>query len=166
MAANRFTAGDGIQIEGLDQLRRSLRGAPPELRRLLGRAMKTAASVYSEDAKRSVSSAPGPGPKRSSTKRLIGASGTQKGAAVKFRSTNRGSAIAAVLGANVHPVFGRRRLQSTFRRPVWPYPHLGSGWKPEDLYGVGPVFRLVPEKVFDELTAAYVEAVDGWLRKA
>ena len=80
-----------------------------------------------------------------------------------IRSTGNRPTIAAVLGANIHPVYGRKYPMSVLSRRVW-RPHLGNAWKPEQLYGIGSVFRDVPNEVAELWFDAVTEAMEGWLR--
>lgn len=147
-------------IDGLDELRQVLRRVDRNLGREFGQANKRVASVYVNKAKPKVPSrvAGGRGLEKGVTARA-----RQRDIAMAIRSTGRRPTIAAVLGANVHPVFGRRYPMSVLSRPVW-QPHLGNRWKPEQLYGIGPVFDGVPNEVAELWFDAVRDAMEGWLR--
>lgn len=88
---------------------------------------------------------------------------TQRSAAIAFsRAKARQPLWASILGANVHPVFGRPFPVSKMKRRLW-RPHLGARWKPAQLYGAGPVIeRATQTYAADE----YLDAVVDGLRAA
>jgi hypothetical protein len=148
-------------IEGLDELRAVLRRVDRNLGRTLGQANKRAATVYADRAKVKIPNDRASG--RGLEKGIV-ARAAQRDIRMAIRSTGSRPTIAAVLGANVHPVFGRRypmRAMSGTR--PWK-PHLGSGWKPEQLYGIGPVFDDVPNEVAELWFDAVRDSLEGFLR--
>lgn len=148
------------RIVGLEDLQRTLRRADPNMARELGRANKDVASIYVSEAQPKMPRA------RAASRDLprgISARARQKDITLAVRSTKTRPSVAAVLGANTHPVFGRRFPVSRLSRPVWER-HLGDGWRPEQLYGIGEVFEGVPDKVADQWIDAFERAAEGWLR--
>lgn len=155
-------AGEPVaRIEGIDDLRRALRGIDRGLGRAIGQANKRVASVYVDRARPKI---PTNQASRTGLEKGISARARQKDIALAIRSTARRPTIAAVLGSNVHPVYGRNYPQAVFRRRVW-QPWLGNNWRPQDLYGIGPVFRDVPNEAEDLWFAAVEGAMEGWLRR-
>lgn len=130
-----------LVINGLDELRAEFRALNRKLPRAIGKAHKRMADRLLPEVQSTTRSLPSPG----GSKAKITTSGTQKKASVVFKGGKNGAAIANVLGANRHRVFGRWYPTSVLelhgsRNRVW-QPHLGNSWKPEELYGVGPVFK-------------------------
>lgn len=155
-------AGEPIaRIEGIDDLRRTLRGIDRNLGRAIGQANKKVASVYVDRARPKI---PNGQASRTGLEKGISARARQSDIALAIRSTARRPTIAAVLGANVQPVFGRKYPQAVLRRPVWE-PWLGNSWKPQQLYGIGRVFDDIPNEAEDLWFAAVQGAMQGWLRR-
>ena len=152
--------GPVAYIEGLDELRSVLRRVDRNLGRTLGQANKAAASVYANKAKPKV---PSQIAGRRGLEKGVTARARQRDIAIAIRSTSRRPTIAAVLGANIHPVFGRNYPTAVLRRPVWQR-HLGNAWRPEQLYGIGSIFRDVPNEVAELWFDAVEEAMEGWAR--
>lgn len=152
--------GAAVYIEGIDDFRRVLRNAGKLHARELGIANRKVAGVYVDKAKPKVPR------QRASHLNLaegIKATARQRDISMRLRSTIDRPLVAAVLGADTHPVFGRRRPMADLKRRVWE-PHLGQGWSPQDLYGIGNVFDDIPDEVADLWFDAIEGAADGWLR--
>ena len=147
-------------IHGLDELRRILRQGGKALPRTLGKAAKAVSLAVVEKAKPKVSSAGAPSARMASLPKGLSARGTQRFAAVSIRSTKSRPTLAAVMGVKSHPVFGRHRPLSSLSHKPW-NPWLGTTWKPEDLYGIGPAFDMSQEDMQELWFQGFMEALHG-----
>lgn len=151
--------GSAVYIEGLDEFRRVLRNAGKLHARELGIANKKVAGVYVDKAKPKV---PRQRAGHLNLAEGIKAAARQRDITMRLRSTIDRPLVAAVLGADTHPVFGRRLPMEALKRRVW-QPHLGNSWSPQDLYGIGDVFDDIPDEVAELWFEAIERAADGWL---
>lgn len=147
-----------LEIDNLDEVRDILWDIDPRLNRTMTAAFRGVAQVAKDDSQRALSSVKS----ELNLQRGVGSTARQTYAALKIRSTSDRPTIAAVLGANIHPVYGRnypaRVLQG--KRP-W-MQHLGASWQPEDLYVIGPVLTgRTMDEVVDIFWEAWTEALDG-----
>lgn len=147
-----------VRVDGLDEFRRDLGRVSPQLKRTLQVANKAIAKRAVDRVRPAVASLPSPGGNRAA--KGITARGTQKHAVVAFsRARSRQPLTATILGAHVHPVFGRPYPVAKMRRRLW-QPHLGARWSPEDLYGAGPVLvKIADEFSVDEYLEAFLDAL-------
>jgi len=150
-----------VEFENMKEFRAVLRGLDPAGARLLGRAYKQAAQPVQRAAQAKV---PNRVASRRNLDKGVRVSGSQTGGSVVIKSTPKRPTIAAVLGANVHPVFGRRYPRRVLGSGFPWRRHLGKSWRPEQLYGVGPVFENVaPQEIFDEFVRALGVELDAFL---
>lgn len=153
-----------VEIEGLDEFRRDLRRVNPALGKAIQRAHKTISTKVANEVRPAVQRLPSPGGTRAV--RGITPRATQKHAQIAFsRAQARKPLWANILGAYVHPVFGRRFPVKKMKRRIW-QPHLGSHWQPEQLYGAGPVLKhardtFAADEYLDAFTDALREAFPG-----
>lgn len=154
-----MSQGPVAYLEGLDELRAVLRRVDRNLGRTLGQANKKAATVYAD---RSKAKLPMDRASRRGLEKGIVARSAQRDIRMAIRSTRTRPTIAAVLGANVHTVFGRKYPMDVLRgERIW-QEHLGNRWQPEQLYGIGPVFQDVPREVAELWFDAVREALEGF----
>lgn len=148
-----------VEIRGIDELRRALRKISPQLSKTLQIAHKKISTEVVAKVKPAVSRLPSPG--GSKAVRGITPRATQKSAEIAFSGAARNKPLmASILGSEVHPVYGRYYAVDSMKRRLW-RPHLGNSWKPEDLYGVGPVLEEAQKTfIYDEYLDAVLEAMD------
>lgn len=136
--------GTEVRIEGLDDLRKSLRKVSPQLSKALQKAHKAIAQMAVDKIKPAVAGLPSPGGSRAVSG--ITPRATQKQATVAFSgAANKRPLKGTILGSNTHtlnwPNQRHKKVKtSSMRNRVW-QPHLGNRWQPEQLYGAGPVFQ-------------------------
>jgi len=124
-----------IEVEGLDELAKELRRIDPRLNKELQKAHKEIAADVAEKASRRVAGLAGP--RSSAAAGGIRPRAGQKKATVALLGSNP-YVRAAVMGAEVHWVFGRPIRQESMMRRVWK-PWVGNDWTAEEgLYGVSP----------------------------
>lgn len=152
-----------VEVHGLDELRKSLRRITPALSKQLQVANKTISTKLVPKLQGAVRSLPSPGGFR--TGGGIRPRATQKSATIAFLGSQATKPLqASVLGSNVHPIFGRLVPASSMSRRLW-RPHLGNSWTPEQLYGVGPIFRTTAEQFApDEYLDAVIDAIEEGFR--
>lgn len=161
----------GVRLRNMDELLAVLRRTERGLGRELGKVNQKVAATVLPDVRRAI-----PDPYKQGTPKGATASRAQRAAKLTFTSVSKRPTIAAILGADTHPIpFGpkvssaagvsyrqvRKVNAATMRRRVWE-PHLGSSWQPEDLYQVGPILeRLVDTEVAD----IYFDTLYGMLEE-
>lgn len=137
-------ATGSIKVEGLKEVRKAMKDFNPKLAKALQVANKDISNKFVDEAKPAVKRLRSPG--GSKAIRGIKSRATQTAANVVFsKDPAHAPLMATIMGGNWHPVYGRLMKVSRMKRRVW-QKHIGNGWKPEQLYGVGPVFTEVFEK--------------------
>lgn len=122
-----------VRVKGLNELRSGLRAADKRMPKALQKANKKVSERVVNKGKPAVKrlSSPGGGIAQSG----IRPRARQNKATIALLGSNR-TIRANVLGARSHMVFGHRVSGSG----PWE-PWLGTNWKPEELYGLGPVIK-------------------------
>lgn len=152
-------AAGSIKVEGLKELRKELKGVSPKLAKALQVANKTVSDKFVEEAKPAVRKLPAPGGSRAI--KGIKSRATQAAANVIFSKDPKFAPLmATIMGGNWYPVFGRLVRVSKMRRRLW-QKHVGNTWKPEELYGVGPIFkRTFEDFALEEYEQALAKAFE------
>lgn len=143
-----------IQVKGLDELARELRRVDPRLVKQLTKAHKEISTKVAGKAQSKVSGLPVP-------------RGGQAAAGIKPRAGQKKATIAllgsnpvvraAVMGTEVHWVFGRPVRAGSMMRRVW-QPWVGNDWTAEEgLYGVSPAIAEAIPGILDTY-ADHIEA--------
>jgi hypothetical protein len=151
-----------VEVDGATELRDTLRRFTNRPGAVFTKAYRQVAKMVETDARGSLDAIPAPSAGIDGLTSGIEAAARQSYAALTIRSTDTTPTIAAVLGANVHSVFGRKFPISEMDgdRP-W-LEHLGASWQPEDLYGVGDVLKSkTVDDVVDVFWEAFMEAITG-----
>lgn len=149
-----------VEVKGLDEFAKELRRIDPRLAKALSKGHKEIASDVAAKAQRKVTGLRSPRSGRAATG--VRARATAKNATIVLLGSNP-VVRAAVMGAEVHWVFGRPIRQSSMLRRVW-QPWVGNDWTAEEgLYGVSPAIReAIPgvietyaERISEALAAAF-----------
>jgi hypothetical protein len=143
-----------LEVEGLDELRQQWRTIEPRVGSAFSKAYRQVAKAAEPEARRNLASIGAPSADMRNLDKGIKATARETYAALNVRSTPDRPTIAAVLGANIQTVFGRKYPMEVLKKRPW-LPWLGAGWQPEDLYGIGPALM---SKTLDEVVDIFWEA--------
>lgn len=143
-----------VRVRGLDEFRRELRRVDARFGKAFGQANKRISEQVVSKAKPAVQGLSSPG--GTIAARGIRPSAKQSAAVIRLNNTGSSPTLFAnVFGTLSHTVFGRTIPGSGPWKP-W----IGTTWKPEDLYGIGPVISDVADGfALDEYMDAVLDAL-------
>lgn len=145
-----------IRVEGLDELARELRRIDPRLTKQLQKAHKEISTKVAGKASTKVAGLGGP--KSGAAAAGVRPRAGQKKATLVLLGSNP-YVRAAVMGSNIHWVFGRPVPAESMRRRVWK-PWVGNDWTAEDgLYGVSPAIREAMPNILDTYADSITDAL-------
>lgn len=149
-----------IDVRGLKDFQRDLRGVDPRLAKQLTAAHKTVSSKVTDKVKPAVTRLPAPGSHRVAGG--IRPRATQTRAKIAFSGAARSKPLFShILGAEWHPIWGRWIPADRMRSRVW-QPHLGARWHWGQLYGAGDAIRRSADSfVLDEYADAVMDSLAG-----
>jgi hypothetical protein len=148
-----------IEVEGLDEFAKAMRRVDPRI----GKALQKAHKEISKKVSAKVESAVGGlgTPRSGDAARGVRPRAGQREAVVALLGSNK-FIRSAVMGTQVHWVFGRPVRADSMLRRVW-QPWVGNDWTAEDgLYGVSPAISAAIPTVVE----TYADAIDQALSEA
>lgn len=151
-----------VEVHGADELRDTLKRFTSRPGAVFTKAYRQVAKMAETDARAALDRAGAASADMKGLEAGIKGTARQEYAALSIKSTSDRPTIAAVLGADIHNVWGRKYPIAVLHGDKPWLPHLGNGWQPEDLYGVGPVLASkTVDDIVDVFWEAFVEALAG-----
>jgi hypothetical protein len=159
-------AGETVVVQGLAEMQRTLRGAGPQLGRLLGRAHKTIAERYVAAPARTLGASLGRGHVHLARAGVISGRGTAKDATIRLNAAGRyPDAMAQEFGALTGHIFSKKKTPNIYGQfPAWRGNASETTWM-EGTDGAGyalfPTIRANRQRIMNE----YLDVIDQTFRE-